>query len=124
MEEKKKCIPSKTDSTIHRCPSTFKSKRLNSLSHVSPFLRSSQLPQQLNLILNPTKRYPNIFHLDRHETELDSIYGAFFGFLIGDMVGSHMAYITHDVDTFIPNALLMNGGGTYNLSPGQGTDQT
>jgi ADP-ribosylglycohydrolase len=25
---------------------------------------------------------------------------------------------------FIPNALLMNGGGTYNLGPSQGTDQT
>lgn len=25
---------------------------------------------------------------------------------------------------FIPDAMLMNGGGTYNLGPGQGTDQT
>jgi len=24
----------------------------------------------------------------------------------------------------IPSALLMNGGGTYNIGPGQGTDQT
>ncbi len=54
---------------------------------------------------------------------LDSIYGAFFGFLIGDIVGAHIAYKLYNVYE-IPAALLMNGGGTYNIGPGQGTDQT
>lgn len=54
---------------------------------------------------------------------LDSIYGAFFGFLIGDVVGAHLAYKIYNLPE-IPAALLMNGGGTYNIGPGQGTDQT
>jgi ADP-ribosylglycohydrolase len=124
MEEKKRCVPSKTDNSMLRCSPTFKSKRLNSLSNVSPMPQPAQLPRRITQILSPTNRYPNIFHIERRETELDSVYGAFFGFLIGDMVGSHMAYITHDIETYIPNSLLMNGGGTYNLGPGQGTDQT
>jgi hypothetical protein len=48
----------------------------------------------------------------------------FFGFLIGDVVGSYLAYTARNSELFIPNALMMNGGGTYNLGPGQGTDQT
>lgn len=35
-----------------------------------------------------------------------------------------MAYTICNPELFIPGALLMNGGGTYNLGPGQGTDQT
>jgi ADP-ribosylglycohydrolase len=54
---------------------------------------------------------------------LDSIYGAFFGFLVGDIVGAHVAYKIYNLPE-IPAALLMNGGGTYNIGPGQGTDQT
>lgn len=55
---------------------------------------------------------------------LDKIYGAFFGFLIGDVTGAYLAYTTQRLDIFLPSALLMNGGGTYNLGAGQGTDQT
>ena len=55
---------------------------------------------------------------------MEAIYGAFFGFLIGDIVGSHVAYISRNIEEAIPRALLMNGGGTYNLGSGQGTDQT
>jgi hypothetical protein len=51
----------------------------------------------------------------------DAVYGAFFGFLIGDIVGAHIAYKVHSIPYYIPEALLMNGGGTYNLGPGQGT---
>ena len=54
---------------------------------------------------------------------MDSVYGAFFGFLIGDIVGAHIAYKLYSIP-YIPSALLMNGGGTYNIGPGQGTDQT
>jgi ADP-ribosylglycohydrolase len=35
-----------------------------------------------------------------------------------------MSYSAMDCEIFIPNSLLMNGGGIYNLGPGQGTDQT
>lgn len=55
---------------------------------------------------------------------MDSIYGAFFGFLIGDIAGAHLAYKIDSLQYYIPEALLMNGGGTYNLGPGQGTEQT
>ena len=56
---------------------------------------------------------------------MDSIYGGFFGFLIGDVIGSYMAYNSdRNYEYMIPNALLMNGGGTYGLGAGQGSDQT
>jgi hypothetical protein len=44
--------------------------------------------------------------------------------LIGDIVGAHIAYKVHSLPLHIPSALLMNGGGTYNIGPAQGTDQT
>jgi hypothetical protein len=74
--------------------------------------------------LNSSKYNPNILNIERNENDLDSIYGAFFGFLIGDIVGSYMTYITRDFEMFIPDAIMMNGGGTYKLGPNQGTDQT
>eukprot|EP00919_Chromeraceae_sp_WS-2016_P014555 GHVR01034173.1.p2 GENE.GHVR01034173.1~~GHVR01034173.1.p2 ORF type:complete len:117 (-),score=2.46 GHVR01034173.1:2936-3286(-) len=77
------------------------------------------LPYQISKILNSNRKSPNIAINDL----LDTIYGAFFGFLIGDIVGSHVAYLTNNILS-IPSALLMNGGGTYNLGPGQATDQT
>lgn len=55
---------------------------------------------------------------------MDKIYGAYFGFLIGDVTGGYLAYTNERLDVFLPNALLMNGGGTYKLGAGQGTDQT
>lgn len=56
---------------------------------------------------------------------MDPIFGAFFGFLIGDVIGSYMAYNSdRNYENMIPNALLMNGGGTYGLAVGQGSDQT
>lgn len=71
-------------------------------------------------MLHSHKKCPNIAIDDL----LDSIYGAFFGFLIGDIVGAHIAYKIHSLPLHIPSALLMNGGGTYNIGPAQGTDQT
>ena len=35
-----------------------------------------------------------------------------------------MALQTQDLKSYIPSALLMNGGGTFNLNPAQGTDET
>ena len=70
-------------------------------------------------MLHSNRKCPNIATDDL----LDSIYGAFFGFIIGDVVGAHLAYKIYNIPE-IPAALLMNGGGTYNIGPGQGTDQT
>lgn len=70
-------------------------------------------------MLHSNRKCPNIATDDL----LDSIYGAFFGFIIGDIVGAHIAYKIYNIHE-IPAALLMNGGGTYNIGPGQGTDQT
>jgi hypothetical protein len=123
-EEKKKYMPSKTDNRMVRSEVAVKTKRFYSISNVSYTKMTLQLPQHISRILNSTKRYPNVFDIERNDDGLDAIYGAFFGFLIGDIVGSYMAYTTRDFEMFIPNALLMNGGGTYNLGPSQGTDQT
>lgn len=38
-------------------------------------------------------------------------------------MGAHIAYKVNSLYE-IPAALMMNGGGTYNIGPGQGTDQT
>jgi len=70
-------------------------------------------------MLNMHRKCPDIATNDL----FDSIYGAFFGFLIGDIVGAHLAYKPYNIP-YIPSALLMNGGGTYNIGPAQGTDQT
>ena len=78
-----------------------------------------KLPYHLERMLHSNRKCPNIAIDDT----LDAIYGAFFGFLIGDIVGAHVAFKIYAVPE-IPAALLMNGGGTYNIGPAQGTDQT
>lgn len=55
---------------------------------------------------------------------MNRMYGAFFGFLIGDSVGSYLAFHIHKIDELVLKSLMMNGGGTYNVNPGQGTDDT
>jgi ADP-ribosylglycohydrolase len=77
------------------------------------------LPYQLERLLHSNRKCPDIASDDF----LDSVYGSFFGFLVGDIVGAHIAYKLNSLYQ-IPSALLMSGGGTYNLGPGQGTDQT
>ena len=79
-----------------------------------------RLPIHLQRLLYSNRKCPNIAHDDF----LDSVYGAFFGFLIGDIVGAHIAYKINGIPFYIPEALLMNGGGTYNLGPAQGTEQS
>ncbi len=54
----------------------------------------------------------------------NAVLGSLMGFAIGDSVGAFMALQTEDLNKMIPIALLMNGGGTFNLAPGQGTDET
>jgi ADP-ribosylglycohydrolase len=82
------------------------------------------LPIHISRIFNSNKRYPNVPQLEKNENVLNAIYGAFFGFLVGDIAGAHLAYTTQRMDLYLPSALLMNGGGTYNLGAGQGSDQT
>lgn len=55
---------------------------------------------------------------------IDRMYGAFFGFLIGDSVGSEIAFQQSNLDEIVVQSLLMNGGGTYGLNPGQVTDDS
>ena len=84
------------------------------------------LPKNVQRILDSSKKFPNVPKIEgAHDNELDNIYGAFFGVLIGDVIGAYMAYNTdRNYEYLIPNALLMNGGGTYGLGAGQGSDQT
>lgn len=83
-----------------------------------------QIPKNISRIIGSSKIYPNVPDLNSSDQSADAIYGAFFGFLIGDIAGSHLAYTMKGLEELVPNALLMNGGGTYNLGAGQGTDQT
>lgn len=48
-------------------------------------------------------------------------YGAMFGFLIGDSIGSTLINRSFNEEEII-NALMMRGGGVMNLKPGEGTD--
>lgn len=83
-------------------------------------LQKLQIPRALSSILSNNWKCPELSTSDLY----DSIYGAFFGFLIGDSIGSHIAFQVTNIDEHVPNALYMNGGGTYNLNPGQITDDS
>lgn len=101
-----------------------KTRRYFSVSNIKNARPIYQLPLKIDKILVSTKKYPNVPLLESHEDQLDKIYGAFFGFVIGDVAGAYMAYTATEPEQLIPTALLLNGGGTYNLGAGQGTDQT
>lgn len=79
-----------------------------------------RLPHSLLGVLNSKYKCPN---LDRDDV-MNRMYGAFFGFLIGDSIGSYLAFHIHKIDELVLKSLMMNGGGTYNVNPGQGTDDT
>lgn len=49
-------------------------------------------------------------------------YGAMFGFLIGDSMGSHIINRSFDEEQIL-ESLMMKGGGVMNLKPGEGTDE-
>lgn len=115
LEEKRRNFISRTEQFYE--PESL--RRCHSASLVHRKKENLTLPSQLERLLLSHRKCPNIASDDL----LDSIYGAFFGFLIGDIVGAHIAYKLYSVFE-IPAALLMNGGGTYNIGPGQGTDQT
>jgi hypothetical protein len=49
-------------------------------------------------------------------------YGAMFGFLIGDSLGSTLVNRPYNEEEIL-SALMMKGGGVMNLRPGEGTDE-
>lgn len=122
-EEKRKYTGSKTDNRMMKT-SLMIEKKCYSSSTIYAIKPTFHLPIHISRIFNSNKRYPNVPHLEKNEDVLDTIYGAYFGFLIGDITGAFLAYTNQRMDLFLPSALLMNGGGTYNLGAGQGTDQT
>ncbi len=89
-------MPSKTDNRMLRSEVNIKTRRFYSVSNVAAEKPLMQLPQHIGRILNSSKRYPHVPSLERNDDGLDTIYGAFFGFLIGDVVGSYMAYAARD----------------------------
>jgi hypothetical protein len=115
LEEKRRNFISKTEQYYE----PMNLRRCHSASLVHHRKEDLVLPYQLERMLHNSRKCPNIAQDDL----MDSIYGAFFGFLIGDIVGAHIAYKIYSIPE-IPTALLMNGGGTYNIGPAQGTDQT
>ena len=56
------------------------------------------IPKNISRIIGSSKIYPDVPDLHGAEKSLDAIYGAFFGFLIGDITGSHLAYITKGLE--------------------------
>ena len=62
-------------------------------------------------------RCPNLAKTDLH----NRAYGAMFGFLIGDSIGSSIVNRSYSEEEVL-NALMMRGGGVMNLKPGEGTD--
>lgn len=115
LEEKRRNFISKTEQFYE--PANL--KRCHSASLIYHRRENLTLPFHLERILHSNRKCPNIATDDL----LDAVYGAYFGFLIGDVVGAHVAFKLYNLPE-IPAALLMNGGGTYNIGPGQGTDQT
>jgi ADP-ribosylglycohydrolase len=78
------------------------------------------LPRQISSQIYANFKCPDLSHTEL----LDRIYGSFFGFIIGDSIGSYLAFYTSKIDELTMQSLLMTGGGSYNLNPGQGTDDT
>ena len=79
-----------------------------------------KIPKPLLSVLSGKYKCPA---LDTSDV-INRMYGAFVGFIIGDSVGSYLAFHVHKIDELVLKALLMNGGGTYNTNPGQGTADT
>lgn len=52
------------------------------------------LPIHISKLFLSNKRYPNVPLLEKNQTLLDKVYGAYFGFIIGDVAGAHVAYMT------------------------------
>lgn len=55
---------------------------------------------------------------------MDHAYGAMFGFVIGDSVGSYLVHQNVTEISDICTALEMKNGGRFSLCQGQGTDET
>lgn len=83
-------------------------------------VKKLQIPRHITSLLQSNYRCAELATSDL----LDRIYGAFFGFLIGDAVGSEIAFQQPGLDDIVLQSLLMNGGGTYGLNPGQVTDDS
>lgn len=109
---------------INQTSEEIKQKKHSSNSSTLTLKPTILLPIHISRIFNSSKRYPDVPLLEKTERTIDAIYGAFFGFFIGDVTGAYLAFNNQRLDLFVPNSLLMNGGGTYNLGSGQGTDQT
>jgi hypothetical protein len=62
-------------------------------------------------------RCPNLAKNDLH----NRAYGAMFGFLIGDSIGSTIVNRSYNEEEIL-SALMMRGGGVMSLKPGEGTD--
>lgn len=92
IQEKSKYAASKTDNRMMRTETTVKAKRYYSVTNLKIPKQVYQLPVAIDKLLSSSKKYPNVPLLEENEDQLDKIYGAFFGFLIGDVAGAYMAY--------------------------------
>eukprot|EP01016_Furgasonia_blochmanni_P055931 TRINITY_DN9436_c0_g1_i6.p1 TRINITY_DN9436_c0_g1~~TRINITY_DN9436_c0_g1_i6.p1 ORF type:complete len:352 (+),score=30.67 TRINITY_DN9436_c0_g1_i6:158-1213(+) len=59
---------------------------------------------------------------DRKDDELDRALGCLVGALMGDAMGATLEFMSMIHDAFVDAAMKMEGGGTFTLAPGQGTD--
>ena len=75
------------------------------------------LPGELTQLMG-FNRCPNLAKSDVS----NRIYGAIFGFLIGDSIGSTLINLSYTPQG-TREAVLMKGGGPLKLRPGEGTDE-
>lgn len=77
------------------------------------------LPPTVLSVLLASKQCPQTVANSVH----DRAYGALFGFVIGDCIGGHLIHRSSQADKVI-SAMLMCKNQTFNLNPGEGTDET
>ena len=94
VEEKKKHIPSKTDNKFQQSVEFHVIRKNHSISSMGFGRMGMHIPKNISRIIGSSKIYPDVPDLHGSDSSVDAIYGAFFGFLIGDIVGSHLAYVT------------------------------
>lgn len=88
--------------------------------HLSTTQRPILLPTSTVNLLSSYRRCP----LNPSSELLNRAYGAMFGFVIGDSIGSYMVHQSFTSINEIAMALEMKGGGRFGLCEGQGTDET
>ena len=86
-------------------------------NHVKTAISLENVPHATMTQLLSYHRCPNLARNDVY----NRAYGAMFGLLIGDSIGSFLVNRPYNEEEIL-NAIMMKGGGAMNLKSGEGTD--